>query len=308
MAVVVITEFMDEAAVEQLRAHYDTVYDPDLWEDRSRLEAMAAEARALVVRNKTTVDAGLVALAPALEVVGRLGVGLDNIDVAACAGAGVEVQPATGANANAVAEYVVGAALMLVRGAFGATADVAAGSWPRTDLVGREIAGRVLGLVGFGGIARRVATKLAALGMEVAAFDPLLLADDDAWSSARRHDSLDGLLAESDVVSIHVPLTKETEGMFDAPTIAAMKPGAVLINSSRGGIVEEAALAAALVAGDLGGAALDVFATEPLDAAAGSTFEGVPNLILSPHIAGITAESNAMVSRVVAEGVLEVLG
>ena len=308
MSAIVVTEFMDDAAVELLRDAHDTTYDADLWEDRPRLERVVANARALVVRNKTTVDAALVAAAPNLEVVGRLGVGLDNIDLDACAAADVDVRPATGANANAVAEYVIGAALLLSRGAFGATADVAAGSWPRTDLVGREVAGKVLGLVGFGAIARLVAGKAVALGMEVAAYDPLLNPNDEAWSKASRHATLDSLLAASDIVSLHVPLTPETAGLFDGSTIATMKPGAVLVNTARGGIVDETAVTAALEAGQLGGAALDVFAAEPLDASAGRAFQGVPNLILTPHIAGITTESNTAVSLLIAEQVLEVLG
>lgn len=301
---IVISEFMDAPAVEELRAAHDTLYDPALVDDRPRLLAAVAGARALVVRNRTQVTAEVLAAAPKLTVVGRLGVGLDNIDMAACAARGVKVFPATGANSIAVAEYVLAAALTLVRPVYGATAEVAAGKWPRTRLVGGELAGRTMGLVGFGGIARAVAARAKAFGMAVIAFDPHLSPGDPAWDGVHRH-ALPDVLATADVLSLHVPLTDETRGMLNAPALAAMKPGAILINTARGGIVEEAALADALRGGHLGGAALDVFDAEPLPAS--TVWDGVPNLILTPHIAGVTRESNAAVSSLTARNVLGAL-
>jgi (S)-sulfolactate dehydrogenase len=308
MADVVITEFMDPVAVAVLADRYDTVYDPELWDGPERLAVEAATARALVVRNKTSVTAELIAGAPHLMVVGRLGVGLDNIDVDACAAAGVAVRPATGANNVAVAEYVIGAALLLTRRAFGVTEAVIAGSWPREQTLGNELSGKVLGLVGLGAIAREVAARAAALGMAVIAHDPLLDIDAPAWDAAERCEEMANLLSRADVVSLHVPLNDDTAGLVGATAISAMKAGAVLINTSRGGVVDEAAVAAALRSGALGGAAFDVFATEPVDADYGATFSGIPNLILTPHIAGITEESNAAVSQMVAEHVTTALG
>jgi (S)-sulfolactate dehydrogenase len=235
-------------------------------------------------------------------VIGRLGVGLDNIDVAACEARGIAVYPASGANDLSVAEYVITAALVLLRKAWFATARVAAGEWPRTELMGRELAGKRLGLVGFGAIARVTARMGRDLGMSVAAYDPLLPAEHPAWAGALRQ-ALPELLATSDVVSLHVPLTDATRNMIDAAAITAMKRGSILINAARGGVVDEAALCAALRAGHLGGAALDVFAREPVDAAAGGLFVDVPNLVLTPHIAGVTDESNVRVSAVTAEAV-----
>jgi (S)-sulfolactate dehydrogenase len=306
MPKVVISEFMDEAAIAEELAGFDTLYDPGLVDRPAALAAALGEANALIVRNRTQVRGGLLAAAPDLKVVGRLGVGLDNIDMAACQARGIAVYPATGANDGAVAEYVVASAMLLLRGAYGASAVVAAGGWPRNALMGREIAGRRLGLVGFGAIARETARRAAALGMAVSAHDPYLSAEDPAWTPpdgpvARR--SLAALIAESDVLSLHVPLTGETRGLIDAAAIARMPRGAVLINAARGGIVDEAAVAASLRAGHLGGAALDVFAEEPLGAQAGQVFDGVPNLILTPHIAGVTRESNVRVSAVTARAV-----
>lgn len=300
---VVITEFMDESAVEALRAQYDVLYDATLVDRQADLLATLVGARALIVRNRTQVNTALLAAAPGLVVVGRLGVGLDNIDLPACRARHIEVIPATGANALAVAEYVIATAMVLLRGAYLSSAEVAAGNWPRPRLSGgREIGGKTLGLVGFGGIGRLTARLAQALGMHVLAHDPLVAPDDALWA---RHDvaprDIDALLAEADVVSLHVPLTDATRGLMDPARIARMKPGAVLINTARGGIVNEPALADALHEGRLAGAALDVFDREPLPA--GSPLAGTPNLILTPHIGGVTRESNTRVSTLIAQKV-----
>jgi len=300
---VVITEFMDEIAVAGLATKHDTFYDRNLVDRPDELSARVAAADALVVRNRTQVDAALLAAAPALKVVGRLGVGLDNIDVDACMARGIEVIPATGANALAVAEYVIGAAMLLLRGACTSSAAVASGAWPRAALSGgRELSGKTLGIVGFGGIGRLVARLGRALGMRVIGSDPQVPASSPAWRAegAERRE-LDALLGEADVVTLHVPLVDATRHLIDAARLARMKPGAILINTERGGVVDEAAVAAALASGRLGGAALDVFEQEPL--AAGSPLAGCPNLLLTPHIAGVTAESNVRVSTLIAEKV-----
>lgn len=300
---IVISEFMDEAAVAGLRTEFEVRHDSKLVDDPHRLRAALESAEALIVRNRTQVDAELIACAPRLRVVGRLGVGLDNIDTAACAARAIEVIAATGANAVSVAEYVLTTAMLLLRGTYASSSEVAAGGWPRVKLSqGREICGKTLGLVGFGSIGRVTAQRAQGLGMRVIACDALLAADDAAW---RVHDvarkSLDQALAESDVVSLHVPLDDRTRGLINAARIAQMKRGAILINTARGGIVDEAALARALRAGSLAGAALDVFETEPL--AANSVLADVPNLLLTPHVAGVTQESNVRVSALIAERV-----
>ncbi len=305
---IVISEFMDQPAVDSLAADFDVIYDPDLVNRGDELITAVASARALVVRNRTQVRGELLQAAPALRVVGRLGVGLDNIDVVACRERGIEVCPATGANDTAVAEYVIGTALTLLRGAYGVGEAVIGGQWPRQACIGREIAGKVLGLVGFGGIARETAQRALALGMDVIAHDPFVAPDDPTWTGVTREEGLPELLCKADVISLHVPLTETTHNLVDAGAIAGMKRGAVLINTARGGVVDEAALADALKNGYLGGAALDVFAQEPVDADAGEVFLSLPNLILTPHIAGVTEESNVRVSAVTADNVRKVLG
>ena len=306
MSDIVISEFMDEAAIATVLAGRDVLYDPDLVDKPAALVAALADCRALLVRNRTQVRGDLLAAAPRLKVVGRLGVGLDNIDAPACAARGIAVRPAIGANDLAVAEYVITAAMTLLRRAWFASDRVMAGDWPRMALIGRELAGKRLGLIGFGAIARLTAGKASALGMSVAAFDPFVAPDDPAWRGIERLD-LAGLMGSSDVVSLHTPLTPQTRRMIDGAALASKKPDAILINAARGGVVDEAALCAALAAGRLGGAALDVFETEPVTAEAGALFRGVPNLILTPHVAGVTEESNVRVSAVTARAVVEAL-
>ncbi|MCP2518197.1 hydroxyacid dehydrogenase [Achromobacter mucicolens] len=300
---VLISEFMDAPAVDALRQRFDVRYAPELVEQRAALLEAAADADALIVRNRSQVNAELLAAAPRLVAVGRLGVGLDNIDLAGCEARGIKVIPATGANARAVAEYVIGTMLSLLRGAYASTADVAAGTWPRTALSqGLEAHGRTLGVVGFGGIGRLAAQLARGLGMRIVGSDAALPPAHPAWQEAGAEPlTLDELLSQADVVTLHVPLTPETRHLLDAARIARMRPGAILINTSRGGIVDEAALAAALRAGRLRGAALDVFEQEPLPA--GGPLADAPNLILTPHIAGLTQEANTRVSDMVAAGV-----
>ena len=307
MARIVITEFMDAPAVAQLAAKHEVLYDATLVDDAPRLLAEAARADAIVVRNRTQVRGALLEALRRCKVVGRLGVGLDNIDVAACEQRGMRVIPATGANALSVAEYVVGTAMLLLRGAYQSSAAVAAGQWPRTALSsGREIAGKTLGLVGFGSIGQLTASLARALGMTVIAFDAMMDEDHPAFAAVgARCTGLDEVIRSADVLSLHVPLVESTRGLFDAARIASMKPGAVLINTARGGILDEVAVAAALKSGQLGGAAIDVFGTEPLPAA--PHFQGCPNLLLTPHVAGLTAEANERVSSLIAGKVLEAL-
>ena len=295
---IVISEFMDQPAVARLASRHDVDYRPRLVDEPSALADALPGAAAWIVRNRTQVRGELLQAARDVRVIGRLGVGLDNIDVDACAARRIEVIPATGANAESVAEYVVSAAMVLLRGAFFSTRAVEAGTWPRQTLSqGRESAGKVMGIVGYGNIGRLTARKAQALGMKVVSYDSVV-------SDATTRD-LDSLLAQADVVSLHIPLNAQTLGLLDARRLGLMKRDAVLVNTARGGIVDEAALATMLREGRLGGAALDVFENEPLPA--GSPLAGAPRLILTPHIAGVTLEANERVSALIAERVAEAL-
>ncbi|MEZ5935322.1 MAG: hydroxyacid dehydrogenase [Alphaproteobacteria bacterium] len=307
MPTIVITEFMTTEAVDDLARDYEVVYETDLFERPKDLVELIRNAEGLIVRNRTQVTADLLNAAPRLRVIGRLGVGLDNLDMAACAERGIPVFPATGANDASVAEYVIGSAFHLVRRAFTATVRILEGEWPRQDFLGEELQGRCLGLVGYGSIARVVARKAASLDLALLAYDPHVPADDPAWQLVSRAPDLPSLLAHADIVSLHVPRLPSTENLIDGKAIASMKTGAILINAARGGIVDEQALAEGLRSGHLGGAALDVLAVEPPNEESIARFRGLDNLILTPHIAGPTIQSDIRVSNATAENVRRVL-
>lgn len=307
MARILITEFMDAPAVALLQQAHEVRYDPQLVDQPEALLQAAADVDVLIVRNRTQVRGELLQALSRCKVVGRLGVGLDNIDVPACQARGMQVIPATGANALSVAEYVIGTAMLLLRGAYQSQAAMVQGQWPRNALSsGREIHGKTLGLIGYGSIGQLTARLAQALGMRVQAHDALMAPDHPAFASTGvQAVSLDTLLTASDVISLHVPLLPSTQNLINAARLAQVKPGAIVINSARGGVVDEAAVVAALRSGHLGGAALDVFEQEPLKS--GALFADCPNLILTPHIAGVSLESNERVSELIARKVLEVL-
>jgi (S)-sulfolactate dehydrogenase len=303
---VVVTEFIEESALADLSREYSVVYDPELVNKPEEIKLLAAEAPALIVRNMTQVRGDVLAACQALRVIGRLGVGLDNIDMEACRARGIQVFPATGANAVAVAEYVIMAAMIGLRPIWNETAKVAAGWWERQSLIFHEISGKMLGLVGFGMIAREVAKRARALGMRVAAYDPNVLPGDPAWTNLGvAHLDLVPLLADSDVLSVHAPLLPSTRNLLDASALALMKPDVVLINTARGGIIDEAAVVDALRGKRLGKAFFDVLEKEP--PLANSIFRGVPGLVLTPHVAGNTVESNVRVSSLTVANVKRAL-
>jgi len=257
---------------------------------------LMADARALVVRNRTPVDGDLLAAAPHLKVIGRFGVGLDNIDVAAADAHGVVVVAPLGANAISVAEHTVALALALSRELTRHDAAVRAGGWQRSP--GRELAGRTWGLLGAGATGQAVARLANALRMPVIAHDPFTASD------GLDMVGFDALLDRSDVLSVHVPLTERTRGMLDAAAFGRMRSGALLISVGRGEVVDEDALAVALRAGQLGGAGLDVRVDEPPRP---GPLDDAPNVIFTPHVAGITLESQRRIATIIAEDITAVL-
>ena len=300
---ILISEWMEAEAVGRLRTAHDVLCAPELAENRAELLRAVQDVEALIVRNRTQVNRELLEAAPSLRVIGRLGVGLDNIDLGVCDVRNVQVIPATGANARSVAEYVLFCAMLLLRGTGYSTPAVGSGLWPREALMrGREIAGKTLGVVGFGSVGRCTAELATRAGMRAIYYSSARLPD---AVTAQHVESLQALLKESDVVSIHVPLTAATRGLIGSAELSLMRSDAILINSARGGIVDETALIEELHRGRIGGAAVDVFETEPLPAV--NPWRGCPNLLLTPHIAGLTRESNQRVSDFIAERVLQAL-
>lgn len=301
---ILITEFMDSSVVDSLSSQHTTTYNSTLAEERPKLLKTLKSAKALIVRNKTLVDAELLNHGPELKCIGRLGIGLDNIDMTSCKERNIPVFPAVGANIESVAEYVIGTAMILLRGAYQENAEMTAGNWNRTDCIGHEINNKKLGLIGLGAIGRSAASKAVSLGMSVQAYDPFVSTDDNVWTKVKSAD-MEEIAHTSDVISVHVPLVKGTYHLIDNDFIAMCKSNAIIINTSRGGVVEERALIDALKKDKLGGAALDVFEHEPMTRESGKKFSGLNNLILTPHIAGVTKESNYRVSKMIADKVLD---
>lgn len=303
---ILIPELIHPRSLERLRAVHEVVFDPTLFAQEAALLAACRDAHALIVRNRTQVRGELLDALGECRAVGRLGVGLDNIDVAGCHARDIEIIPAVGANARSVAEYVVTCAMLLLRHSHYSVSDALAdGCWVRPARPeGREVGGRILGLVGFGSIGQLTGRLASRLDMRVVAHDPSFRSETPLDFECEMLP-LDQLLSISDVVSLHIPLMPETRSLINAERLALMRPEAVLINAARGGIVDEVALARALTNRDLQAAALDVFDDEPLPG--GSALAGVPNLLLTPHVAGVTADSELRVGEMVADRVLECL-
>ena len=255
------------------------------------LPAALADADALVVRSAVQVDDALMEHAPKLRVIGRAGVGVDNIDAEAATRRGIVVMNTPGANAVAVAELTIGLMLALARKLPAANCTMHAGKWEKKNLQGAELRGKTLGILGLGRIGLEVARRARGFGLEIVGSDPFVSA-----AVARENGitlvPLDELFAKADYLTLHVGLTPQTAGVINAKTLAAMKKGVRIINCARGELVDDAALVAALKSGQVAGAALDVFAVEPPK---DSPYFELDNVILTPHIAGSTAEAQEAV-------------
>jgi D-3-phosphoglycerate dehydrogenase len=302
---ILISEQIPGPPIDELATRYQVVREADLWRNRARLLKLVAEARALIVRNMTRVDAELLSAATSLKVVGRIGVGMDNIELDAAAERGICICYPPEENAIAVAEHVFALLLGLARKVPAADRMVRDSGWERWPLTGFELYGKTMGLLGFGRIGMRVGTRARAFGMQVLAYDPYLSSFSAAVTeTGARLLDLDEVLAAADVVSCHLPLTDRTRGLLGRERLQRMKRGGILVNTSRGSIVDEAALFELLASGHLGGAALDVREVEPPGA---SPLHGLPNTVFAPHVAGWTHEAHARVIGTVAADVDRVL-
>jgi D-3-phosphoglycerate dehydrogenase len=273
-------------------------------EGREALEEAVRDAEGLIVRSGTQVDESLLDLAERLEVIGRAGVGVDNIDMRAATRRGVAVINAPGGNTSSTAELAFALLLAAARRVAEADRSVREGRWDRKALRGRQLRGNTLGVIGAGRIGTEVARRAHAFGMRILAHDPYLSAERAADERLERVE-LDELLERADFVTVHVPRTEQTRGMIGVAEIARMKPTAILINAARGGIVEERALAVALEQRKLGGAALDVYETEPLPGE--HPLRGTPNLVMTPHLGAATIEAQREVALEIARRVRNAL-
>ena len=291
---IVISEDVWSDGFAELAKSHTTIHEPDLWSRRDDLKRLLLDAEALVVRNRTQVNEEIFAIAPKLKVVGRAGVGLDNIDIEAANRNGVVVSAALGINAVAVGELTLGLALALLRKVTELDTSTRAGEWNRK--AGVEITGKTWGMLGFGATARALAKLLKGFGVTILAYDPFAKIDPTFASETNTTlTSLDDVITNSDLLSLHMPATPETTRMINAARLASMKPHAVIVNVGRGELIDEAALEDALKSNKIAGAALDVRESEPPK---DSRFTGFANVILTPHIAGITRESQAKINEV----------
>ena len=304
--VVLLAEVLSPATVEALGPDFD-VREVD-GTDREALFAALADANAVLVRSATRIDAEALSHAPKLKVVARAGVGLDNVDIKAATTAGVMVVNAPTSNIVSAAELTIGHILSLARRIPAAHASLAGGAWKRSAFTGAELFEKTVGIVGLGRIGALVAARLNAFDMRVIAYDPYV-------TSARAQQlgvqlvSLDELVAEADFLTIHMPKTPETTGMIGAEQFAAMKPTAFVVNVARGGLIDEEALHEALVAGEIAGAGLDVFTSEPpAEGGSAHALLGLPNVVVTPHLGASTHEAQEKAGVSVARSVRLALG
>ncbi|KJX75008.1 phosphoglycerate dehydrogenase [Mycobacterium lepromatosis] len=267
--------------------------------DRAKLLAAVPEADALLVRSVTTVDAEVLAAAPKLKIVARAGVGLDNVDVDAATARGVLVVNAPTSNIHSAAEHALALLLAASRQIAEADASLRAHIWKRSSFSGTEIFGKTVGVVGLGRIGQLVAARIAAFGAHVIAYDPYV-APARAAQLGIELMSFDDLLARADFISVHLPKTPETVGLIDKEALAKTKPGVIIVNAARGGLVDEAALADAVRSGHVRAAGLDVFATEPCT---DSPLFELPQVVVTPHLGASTAEAQDRAGTDVAESV-----
>ena len=295
--VVLVAEELSPAAIAQLESGFEVRYVDG--SDRAVLLPALAGVDAVIVRSATRIDAEALAKAPNLRVVARAGVGLDNVDVEAATKAGVMVVNAPSSNTVSAAEHAVGLLLAVARNVPQAMASLKAGEWQRSRFTGAELYGKVAGILGLGRIGELVAQRLAAFCMQVIAYDPYVPTARAAQLGVRLV-GLEDLLAEADFISVHLPKTAETSGLIGERELRLVKPGVLIVNAARGGIVDENALALALKDGRVGGAGIDVFATEP---PADSPLLAFPNVVVTPHLGASTHEAQEKAGTQVARSV-----
>jgi D-3-phosphoglycerate dehydrogenase len=295
--VVLVAEELSPAAIAQLESGFELRHVDG--SDRAALLSALGGVDAVIVRSATRIDAEALAQAPNLRVVARAGVGLDNVDVEAATKAGVMVVNAPSSNTVSAAEHAVGLLLAVARNVPQAMASLKAGEWQRSRFTGTELYGKVAGILGLGRIGELVAQRLAAFCLQVIAYDPYVPTARAAQLGVRLV-GLDELLAEADFISVHLPKTAETSGLIGERELRLVKPGVLIVNAARGGIVDENALALALKDGRVGGAGIDVFATEP---PADSPLLAFPNVVVTPHLGASTHEAQEKAGTQVARSV-----
>ena len=296
MTKILITEFIDSQSLQNINKKFDVIYKKDAWQNKDFLEKEIQKFDGVIVRNKTSLDKNILINASNLKFIGRLGVGLDNIDTEYCKKNNIIVQPATGMNSDSVAEYVVNSSLTLLKKSQIINEQTLQGKWPRTSIVTKELKGKTLGLIGFGDISKKVLKLINVFDVACIAYDPFINSKQMEVDNIKKV-SFDEILNLADIISIHVPLNNETKYLFDRQAFIKMKKQPIIINSSRGGIINEKDLIDAYRNKYISGFALDVFENEPINETFYKKISNDMNCILTPHIAGVTEESNVRVSN-----------
>lgn len=303
---IIISESMHTSGIAKLQSIGEVEILPDLWRSKKELLQKINEADALIVRNQTIVDEEVIKEGKHLKVIGRLGVGLDNIDLYAAKKFNVKVVSAKNANSVSVAEYVMAAILSASRSLPQAGEDVNKGNWNRALFTGNEVYGKTLGLIGTGEIGHRLAKRAIAFGMNVIGYDPYVREEDFPFvETGIMKADLHEVLKKGDFISIHTPLTKDTKSLISWNEFQLMKNTGVVINTSRGGIIDETALLKSLDAGQLSGVFLDVLEEEPIKI--DNPLLNNHKIIITPHIAGLTNESQERISTIISDEVVNVL-
>ena len=301
---ILITEFMEAKSVEMLKRNFDVTVDNSLSLNHNELKKIISNFDILIVRNKTQVNKEILENASSLKFIGRLGVGLDNIDTEYCRNNNIHVQPATGMNADSVAEYVINSSLSLLKNVPLMHKETSLGNWPRTSISSRELNGKIFGLMGFGLIAKKVSTLAKIFNARIIAYDPFI--DPSIANEFNiKLVEINEIFEQANVISIHLPLTPKTQNLLNYDAFIKMQKQPIIINSSRGSIINEHDLLKAYDEKLISGFALDVYETEPAPKIFLNSIKNNTNCILTPHIAGVTEESNIRVSDFIANSVKE---
>ena len=301
---ILITEFMETNSVDILKKNFDITFDQELSKNHKALKDSINNFDALIVRNKTQVNQEILENATSLKFIGRLGVGLDNIDTEYCKNNNIHVQPATGMNADSVAEFVINSSLSLLKNTPLMHQETLLGNWPRTLISLRELKGKTIGLLGFGLIAKKVSLLANVFNAKIIAHDPFIgqsIGDEFNTELVSTNE----LFEFADIISIHLPLTDSTKDLLNYNAFKQMLKSPIIINSSRGSIINEKDLLRAYDEKLISGFALDVYEKEPAPKDFLVNIKKDTNCILTPHVAGVTEESNSRVSEYIANAVLE---
>ncbi len=293
---ILITEFMNEDSVNLLKKNFYVNYDKTMFESEEKIKKEISNCEAIIVRNKTQLQKYILDNALNLKFVGRLGVGLDNIDKEYCEKKNIHVQTATGMNADSVAEYVIGSSLYLIKNIILFDNNTKKGLWPRSSFTSNELKDKIFGLIGFGAIGKKVCKLAKNFGAKVISYDPYINSNLENEFNLK-FTTFEEVIKTSNIISIHVPLNEETKNLINSNVFNKMSKKPILINTSRGSIVNEKDLIDAYKNKNISGFALDVFGKEPVEDNFYKKIDDTFNCILTPHISGVTQESNKKISE-----------